>query len=67
MNQIVLYTTGCPKCKILEKKLNDKKVSFDVCNDVEEMKKNNIASVPVLNVSGKMLDFYNAVQYVNGL
>jgi hypothetical protein len=30
MNQIVLYTTGCPKCKILEKKLNDKKVSFDV-------------------------------------
>lgn len=67
MNQIVLYTTGCPKCKILEKKLKDKKVSFDVCNDVEEMKKNNITSVPVLNVSGKMLDFYNAVQYVNGL
>jgi hypothetical protein len=31
------------------------------------MKKNNITSVPVLNVSGKMLDFYNAVQYVNGL
>ena len=34
---IVLYTTHCPKCKVLEQKLKDKKVEYCICEDIDEM------------------------------
>lgn len=67
MSNYVLYTTGCPKCRILEKKLNDKNIKFDVCDDVEKMKELNINSVPVLSVDGKNLAYYEAVKHVNSI
>ena len=64
----VLYTTGCPKCKILEKKLNDKKVDFTTISDRDELIAAHIASVPVLKKpNGDMLDYFAAVKYVNSL
>lgn len=65
MQQIVLYTTHCPKCRVLEKKLNDKGVKFAICQDVQVMKNLQISSVPTLSVNGQMMDFYNAVKFVN--
>ena len=37
MNEVVLYTTHCPKCEILAKKLTEKGVGFEVVTDVDEM------------------------------
>lgn len=65
MEQIVLYSTHCPKCKILEKKLTDKKINFSLCEDVDTMKSKGIMSAPMLEVDDKLLDFYNAVKFVN--
>lgn len=62
---IVLYSTGCPKCGILERKLNEKNISFTKCADVDEMLALGIMSVPVLSVYGDMMDFSKAVQWVN--
>lgn len=62
---IVLYSTGCPKCGILERKLNEKNISFTKCTDVDEMLALEIMSVPVLSVDGDMMDFSKAVQWVN--
>ena len=62
---IVLYSTGCPKCGILERKLNEKNISFTKCTDVDEMFALGIMSVPVLSVDGDMMDFSKAVQWVN--
>lgn len=62
---IVLYSTGCPKCGILERKLNEKNISFTKCTDVDEMLALGITSVPVLSVDGDMMDFSKAVQWVN--
>ena len=68
MNRMVLYTTGCPKCRILEKKLNDKGVDFDKCEDKEVTKSLGIVSVPVLkDPDGNMLGYFEAVKYVNAL
>ena len=33
MEKMILYTTGCPKCRILEKKLSDKGIGFEKCDD----------------------------------
>lgn len=68
MEDLVLYTTGCPKCRILEKKLNDKGIKFVACDDVAKMKELQIISVPVLQKKdGKLLGYFEAVKYVNNL
>lgn len=68
MNKVILYTTHCPKCRILEKKLNDKGVEYDTVEDVEEMKKIGISTVPVLSVPDKgNLQYLDAVKFVNAL
>ena len=67
MNKIILYTTHCPKCKILAKKLDDKKIAYDICDDVKEMQAKGIMSVPVLEIEDNKLNFYDAIKYVNSL
>ena len=64
MNNI-LYSTGCPKCTILEKKLNEKEIPFEVCDSVDEMTSLGFTTVPVLEVDGTRMDFMQAVQWIN--
>lgn len=64
---IILYSTGCPRCKVLETKLNQKNVDYTICDSVEEMFKKGISTVPCLDVEGETLDFSAAVKWVNGL
>ena len=65
MNEIVLYSTGCPKCTVLEKKLTDKGVSYAINRDVDEMINIGIESIPVLKVDGELLNFADAIKWVN--
>lgn len=68
MSNYVLYTTHCPKCKILEKKLQDKKIEFSSVEDVNEIQKTGYKSVPILkSPDGKFMDYYEAVKYVNSI
>jgi glutaredoxin len=63
---MLLYTTGCSKCKILESKLNEKEIKYEVCEDKELMKSKGFRSVPVLELDdGTILTYGKAVKYVN--
>lgn len=62
---VVMYSTGCPKCKILKKKLDEKKVVYEEETDVEKMKSKGIDRVPVLEVDGKLFSYSEAVKLVN--
>ena len=65
---ITLYTIDCPKCKILELKLNQKKIKYDVVKDIDKMKELGITTAPVLGIEdGKLLMFTDAVRYINEL
>lgn len=70
MKKFILYTTGCPKCRILEKKLTDKNVEYEVVCDTEKIKAKGNA-VPMLEIidgdSNKVLSYYEAVKFVNSL
>lgn len=61
----VLYSTHCPKCNVLEKKLLEKHVDFTVNTDEAEMIEKGFESVPVLEVDGKYMDFAEAVKWAN--
>ena len=62
---IILYTVDCPKCKVLEKKLNNANISFEICKDTKLMAEKNISKLPMLEVDGKMLTFKEAVDMIN--
>lgn len=66
MNDIyILYSTGCPKCEVLKKKLAEKGVQYTENNSVDEMLKLGMEAVPVLKVNDRLLDFKEAVDWVN--
>lgn len=65
INEIVLYSTGCPKCKILKSKLSHKSIGFKEINDTDKMLKKGIAKVPVLEINGKIMSFVEANSWVN--
>lgn len=60
-----LYSTGCPKCEVLKKKLRSKNLNFSICDDMMEMKEKNITTLPVLELNGKLLSFKEAVDWIN--
>ena len=62
---LVLYSTGCPKCGILKKKLDERGMHYQENPAVEDMLSLGITSVPVLCVDGQMMDFANAVKWIN--
>lgn len=64
---IILYSTGCPKCKILKKKLDDKNIDYVENDDIETMISLGIEQVPVLSVDNKLFQFAEAVKWVNEL
>lgn len=63
--EIILYSTGCPKCNVLKKKLAAKSIAFSEINNVEQMASLGIDAVPVLSVDGKLLEFQAAAAWVN--
>lgn len=64
---IKLYTTDCPKCKILKKKLDEKNVKYEKITDIKVMAELGIRAVPVLRVDDTLMDFGKAIRYVNEL
>lgn len=63
--EVVLYTTHCPKCSILEKKLHDKNIEYTEVCDVDKIISMGIDTVPVLSVDGVMKNFSEANKWVN--
>ena len=63
---VMLYSTGCPKCKVLEKKMEQKSIPFRIEDDVDLMIDKGFTSLPVLEVDGEEMDFISAVKWVDG-
>ena len=61
---IILYSTHCPQCEILEDKLQTKNIQYTEITDVSLMLNKGIKNVPVLEVNGEMMDFLRACEWV---
>lgn len=62
---IILYSTGCPKCRVLKTKLESKHIPYIENNNVVEMRSLGISTVPVLSLDGKLLQFMEANNWIN--
>lgn len=63
--KVILYSTGCPKCEVLKKKLEIAGVDYDVVNSVETMQELGFQELPKLSVGGMILGFIDAINWVN--
>lgn len=62
---ITLYTTHCPRCKVVELKLKSKNIDYETCENIEEIQKLGVKSAPVLKVDNDILDFSAAINWIN--
>lgn len=61
---VKLYTTHCPRCKVIEKKLAQKEIEYTEITDQEEMIKLGFKSAPVLEVNDKVFNFGDANRWL---
>lgn len=64
---VILYSTGCSKCMILESMLKKKGIDFETCRDIKEMRKVGLMSAPALSINDKLMDFEEAVSEIQKL
>ena len=62
---IILFSTNCPKCNILEHKLQDAGINFEIQNDVQEVIDAGFMTAPILKVDNTYYEFGDAVKWVN--
>lgn len=72
-SQVTLYTTHCPKCEVLKKKLEAANIQYKTVDDRDQILKiaeeHNFTSAPLLGIpceiEYKILDFGKAVSWIN--
>lgn len=62
--EVILFSTGCPKCRVLTSKLKQKNISYEENNDIELMQEKGFITVPKLEVDGVVYDFKEAVEWI---
>lgn len=63
---VTLYTTHCPKCRMLEKNLQKKGIEYHTSEDLDKLVRAGFQSAPVLEVEeGKLLNFKDAWSWLN--
>ena len=63
---VILYSTNCPRCRIIEKKLQDKGIEFELFKDVDAMIAKGFKEAPKLEVDGVVMDFKEANEWIKG-
>lgn len=59
---MILYSNGCPSCRILKNKLDDLDIPFIESTDFKVITEAGYRSVPVLQVDGKLYNFNESMQ-----
>ena len=64
MLDVTLYSTHCPKCRVLENKLKEKNINYEEVNDVTIMQSLGFEFVPKLRVGNDVYDFKEAMEWI---
>lgn len=62
---IILYSTGCPKCKILKKLLENSSIEYVENNNEKEMESLGLNSLPAIKLEdNRVLNYQESVKYI---
>ena len=64
---IKLYSTYCPRCRVLTEKLESKNIKYELHTDTQEMVRLGLVNAPAIQLeNGSLLDFGQAIKWVGG-
>ena len=61
----VLYSTNCPRCAVLERKMDQLGIEFEKRTSIDEMLALGMTTAPMLKVDEELLDFNAANEWLN--
>lgn len=64
MGKVILYQHGCPRCKVLKMKLDEKGIQYDEVTNIEVMKEKGFQEAPKLEVDGVVMNFKEASEWI---
>lgn len=63
---IKVLSTGCPACKILEQKLDNANIQYEIESNEDKILEYGISTVPfIVEENGNLIGFSEAVQLLN--
>lgn len=62
---LTLFSTECPKCRVLEHKLNQNNIAYEKSSDIQEVIDKGFMSAPVLKLDDNYMDFVTAINWLN--
>lgn len=66
---VKMYTTGCPKCNVMKRKLDEAKIPYDAVTDnatiLSVATKAGISMAPLLEVDGVVMNFKDGCVWIN--
>ena len=63
---IKVYSTHCPRCMVIEKKLKQKGINFEIIDDINIMREMGIQSTPMLQIDYQpLMKFNEANKWIN--
>ncbi|MFA6728177.1 MAG: hypothetical protein WCS17_08190 [Prevotella sp.] len=63
-DKIVLYSTGCPRCRMIEKKLDGAGVRYIRVEDIHLMIVKGMMSAPMLEVNEEIMNYEQASEWI---
>lgn len=60
----ILYSTNCPKCKILETQLKEKEITFEKNENVDEMLALGLKTAPAFKHNDQIMSFNEALVFI---
>lgn len=61
---VTLFSTNCPKCRVLEQKLIAKNIDFVKESNIQEVIDKGFMSAPILKVDDTYYDFKQGVDWI---
>ena len=61
---VVLYTTHCPRCNVISKKLEQAGIDFKTNEDISEIIELGFKTIPILKVDNDYLNFTEANTWI---
>ncbi len=62
--QVILYSTHCPCCEVLERGLRAASIPYETVTDTRKMIDLGMTHVPMLSVDGKMMNYLTALAWL---
>lgn len=63
-----MYTTHCPKCNVMERKLKEANIEFEEIDDnakvLEVATSLGFTMAPLLEVDGRVMDFKDGIDWI---